>query len=33
MLTRTVVHLTITETEEKTLSMWAGAGKTEQRMA
>jgi transposase len=33
MRTRTVVHLTLTETEEKTLPMWAGAGKTEQRMA
>jgi len=31
--TRTVVHLTLTESEEKTLKMWAGAGKTEQRMA
>ena len=33
MRTRTVVHLTLTESEEKTLKMWAGAGKTEQRMA
>ncbi len=28
MRTRTVVHLTLTESEEKTLSMWAGAGST-----
>ena len=33
MRTRTVVHLTLTESEEKTLKMWAGAGKTGQRMA
>lgn len=33
MRNRTTVRLTLTEAEEKTLSMWAAGGKTEQRIA
>ena len=33
MRNRTTVRLTLTEAKEKTLSMWAAGGKTEQRIA